>query len=140
MANDDDSGTGFIGFVIAAVIIFPIGVIWVIVKIVKAIIKYYDQQKFNENMDNLIGHNIQDAILVFGVPTGTFQEGNLKIYEWGSSMIRGSSSGSSYSPQFFNYGNERVHSGSSIFKTTSYIYSIATNEYGKILSWKHIVR
>jgi hypothetical protein len=137
---DDDNGTGFIVLIILAVICFPIGIIWVVFKIIQAIIKSNNQAKFKEQMNSLIGHNIQDAILILGAPTGTFQEGNLKIYEWASSMIRGQSSGSSYSPLFFNYGNERVHSGSSIFRTTNYIYSIATNEYGKIITWKYIVR
>jgi hypothetical protein len=137
---DDDNGASFIVLVILAAIFFPIGIIWVIYKIVQAIIKNNNRTKFNEQMNSLIGHNIQEAILLLGAPTGTFQEGNLKIYEWTSSMIRGQSNGSSYSPLFFNYGNERVHSGSSVFRTTNYIYSIATNEYGKIITWKHIVR
>jgi len=116
--NNDNYGATFVAVVILAIIVFPIGIIWAIYKIVQAVIKYNKKIKFNEHLDSLIGHNIQEAIFVFGAPTNIFQEENLKVYEWTTSTI----------------------SNKPIYKTTKYIYSVATNEYGKILNWRYIVR
>lgn len=137
---ENDSGAKFIAWVIVAIIFIPIGLIWLIAIIIRAWVKSYRKKKFKEKMDALVGHNIMEAVFMLGIPTGTFTEGGFKIYEWSTVTVNNQSKGSSYTPLFFNFGNERVHSRSGWFQVTNYICSVAADENGTIISWRSIVR